>query len=483
MDRRRYLLTSLAGVLAVPLAGEAQPAGKIYRIGTIWTTPTPSAEDTLRLALRELGWIEGQNFVFERRYSEGRNDRLPGLAAELVRLRPDLISTVGEPAALAARAATTTIPVVFTAVGDPVGSGIVESLARPGRNLTGTGSSGSELAGKWLELFKEAVPSLSRVGVFINSADPLHASERPIVETTGRRLGLALRYVEVRTPEDVDGAFAALARENLRAVLVLGQSMLFALRARLAKLALDQRVATMIPWREAVEAGALISYLEALDWHLRRGAYYIDRILKGAKPADLPVEQPTVFLLTINLKTAKALGLAIPPSLLARAGGPRHRVARARPTRAAPASGPRLRDSPPANPTEVPMDTLRTEFLCELSADLEAPQQIGATPHGTRRIIYVKGGAFEGPKLKGKVLPGGGDWLLVRPGQCVRTRYQRDAPDRRRPSHLRAVSRHHPRPTSHPPAVGSRRERHGPVAVLLPHHSCFRDRFGEIRMA
>ena len=319
MKRRIFLAMMSGGLLATPLAGEAQPAGKIYRIGTIWTTPTPSAEDTLRQALRELGWIEGQNFVFERRYSEGRNDRLPVLAAELVRLRPDLISTVGDSAALAAKAATTTIPVVFTAVGDPLGSGIVESLARPGRNLTGTGSSGSELAGKWLELLKEAVPSLSRVGVFINSADPLHASERPIVETTGRRLGLALTYVEVRTPEDVDGAFAAIARENLRAVLVLGQPMLFALRARLAKLALGQRVAIMVPWRQAVEEGALISYLEALDWHLRRVAYYIDRILKGAKPADLPVERPTEFLLTINLKTAKALGLTIPPSVLARA--------------------------------------------------------------------------------------------------------------------------------------------------------------------
>jgi len=319
MERRTFLAMVPGSLLATSLAVEAQPAGKIYRIGTIWTTPTPSAEDTLRQALRELGWIEGQNFVFERRYSEGRHDRLPVLAAELVRLRPDLISTVSDSAALAAKAATTTIPVVFMAVGDPVGSGIVESLARPGRNLTGTGSSGSELVGKWLELFKEAVPSLSRVGVFINSADPLHALNRPIVETTGRRLGLALTYVEVRTPEDVSGAFTAIARENLRAVVVLGQPLLFALRARLAKLALDQRVATMVPWRAAVEEGALISYLEALDWHLRRAANYIDRILKGAKPADLPVERPTEFLLTINLKTAKALGLTIPPSLLARA--------------------------------------------------------------------------------------------------------------------------------------------------------------------
>jgi putative tryptophan/tyrosine transport system substrate-binding protein len=316
MDRRRFLLASLAGALAAPLGARAQ---KVYRIGMLWNTPNPRMEDVLRQGLRELGWVDGQNFVFERRYSEGRDDRHPALAAELVRLQPDLIITAGTPAALAAMAATTTIPVVFGTVGDPVGSGVVDSLARPGRNLTGTGSSGPEFAGKWLELFKEAVPSLARVGVFINSAFSLHAAQRPHVEAAGRSLGLALTYVEVRTPEDVDGAFAAIAREKLGAVLVLAQPMWFVLRARLAKLALDQRVATLVPWREAVEAGALISYLEAVAWHVRRVASYIDRILKGAKPADLPVEQPTEFVLTINLKTAKALGLTIPPSLLARA--------------------------------------------------------------------------------------------------------------------------------------------------------------------
>ena len=313
------LLMGSFALLAAPLDAEAQQAGKIYRIGKLWNTPNARTEDLLRQGLREFGWIEGQNVAFERRYYEGRSDRLPALAAELVRLHPDLISAVGTSAALAAKAATTTIPVVFGAVADPVGSGVVESLVRPGRNLTGTGSSGSELAGKWLELLTEAVPSVSRVGVFINSAFPLHASERPNIEAARRRLGLALTYVEVRTPEDVDGAFTAIARENLRAVLVLGQPMWFVLRARLAKLALDHRVATMVPWREAVEAGALISYLEAAAWHVRRAAYYIDRILKGAKPADLPVEQPTEFVLTINLKTAKALGLSIPPPLLLRA--------------------------------------------------------------------------------------------------------------------------------------------------------------------
>jgi putative ABC transport system substrate-binding protein len=164
-----------------------------------------------------------------------------------------------------------------------------------------------------------AVPSLSRVGVFINSAFSLHAKTRPHLEAAGRSLGLTLTYVEVRTPEDVDGAFATIAREKLGAVLVLGEPLWFVLRARLAKLALDHRVATMVPWLEAVEAGALISYLDATVWHVRRAPSYIDRILKGAKPADLPVEQPTEFVLTINLKTAKALGLTIPPSLLQRA--------------------------------------------------------------------------------------------------------------------------------------------------------------------
>ena len=318
MDRRTFLVGGLAAI-AAPLAAAAQQAGKVYRIGMLWNTSNPRMEDVLRQRLRELGWVEGQNFVFERRYSEGRNDRHPALAAELVRLQPDLIMTAGTPAALAAKAATTTIPVVFAAVGDPVGSGVVENLARPGGNLTGTGGAGPELLGKQLELFEEAVPALSRVGVFINPAFSLHATARPHVEAAGRSLGLALTYVEVRTPEDVDGAFARIAREKLGAVHVLGQPMWFVLRARLAKLALDQRVATMVPWREAVEAGALISYAEAIVAQMRRAPAYIDRILKGAKPTDLPVEQPTEFELAINLRTAKALGLTIPTSLLLRA--------------------------------------------------------------------------------------------------------------------------------------------------------------------
>jgi putative ABC transport system substrate-binding protein len=274
-------------------------------------------EDLLWQGLRELGWIEGQNFVVERRYSEGRNDRHPAHAAELVRLQPDLIITVGTPATLAAKAATTTIPIVFLVVGDPVGSGLVSSLAQPGGNITGTGNAGPQLLGKHLELLKEAVPSLSRVGILINPA--FHVASRPVVEAAARGLGLTLIYVEVRTPEDIDGAFAEISREKLGTVLILPQPLAFAHRARLAQLALAHRVVTMVGWREAAEAGALMAYSDPIVRHLRRAPYYIDRILRGAKPADLPVELPTKFELTINLKTAKALGLTIPPSLLQRA--------------------------------------------------------------------------------------------------------------------------------------------------------------------
>ncbi len=320
MKRRRFIAVVAGGLLAAPLAARAQQAGKVYRVGMLLTTLVPRIEDLLLQDLRQLGWVEGQNIVFERRYSQGRHDRNPGLAAELVRLQPDLIFTTGTPGALAVKAATSTVPIVFAAVGDPVGSGLVESLARPGGNLTGiSATAGSGLPGKHLELLKEAVPSLSLVGVFINSAFSFHAMLRPEIDVAARSLGLTLRYIEVRTSDDVEGAFATLSREKLTAVFILGQPLLFAGRAQLAKLALDHRVATVIVWREAAEAGALLAYGEWNVDHVRRAPKYIDRILKGAKPADLPIEQPTTFRLTINLKTAKALGLTIPPSLLQRA--------------------------------------------------------------------------------------------------------------------------------------------------------------------
>jgi putative ABC transport system substrate-binding protein len=285
----------------------------------LWNVRNPQMEDVLRQGLRALGWVEGQNFIFERRYSEGRDDRHAALAAELVRLQPDLIITAGTPAALAAKAATTTIPIVFLVVADPVGSGLVSSLAQPGGNMTGTGNAGPQLLGKHLELLKEAVPSLSRVGVLINSAFSFHVAARPVVEAGARSLGLTLIHVELRTPEDIDGAFAEISREKLGTVLILPQPLAFVHRARLAQLALAHRVVTMVGWREAAEAGALMAYSDPIVEHLRRAPSYIDRILRGAKPANLPVELPTKFELVINLKTAKALGLTIPPSLLQRA--------------------------------------------------------------------------------------------------------------------------------------------------------------------
>jgi putative ABC transport system substrate-binding protein len=300
-------------------ASEAQQTGKVYRIVGLWTNPSPQMEDVLWQGLRELGWVEGQNFIFERRYSEGRNERHAAHAAELLRLQPDLIIAVGTPAALAAKAATTTIPIVFVSVADPVGAGLVKSLARPGGNITGIALTGPEVVGKHVELLKEAIPSLSRVGVLINSAFSFHVAARPVVEAAAQNLGLRLTYAEVRAAEDIDGAFAEISREKLVAVLILPQPLAFTNRARLAQLALAHRVATMVSWREAAEAGALMAYAAPIVELIRREPYFIDRILRGAKPADLPVEQTTKFELTINLKTAKALGLTIPPPLLQRA--------------------------------------------------------------------------------------------------------------------------------------------------------------------
>jgi putative tryptophan/tyrosine transport system substrate-binding protein len=319
MDRRAFISGITVGLIAAPLAAEAQQAGKVYRIGMLWNTPNPPMESVLQEGLRELGWIEGQNFVFERRYSGGRNERHPALAAELVRLQPDVIITSGTAATLAAKAATTTIPIVFIVVGDPVGSGLVRSLARPGGNITGPSNIGPQVLGKHLELLKEAVPSLSRVGVLINSAFSFHIAARPVVEAAAQTLALTLIYVEARTPEDIDDAFAKISREKLGAVFVLPQPLSFFHRARLAQLALAHRVVTIVGFREAAEAGALMAYSDPIIRHVQRAPHYIDRILRGAKPADLPVELPTKFELVINLKTAKVLGLTIPPLLLLRA--------------------------------------------------------------------------------------------------------------------------------------------------------------------
>jgi putative ABC transport system substrate-binding protein len=322
MDRRRFLVTSLAGALIPPLAAEAQQAGKVSRVGYLRSTrPVPGdpSEEAFREGLRERGWAEGQNLVIEYRFSDGRNERFPALAAELVQMNVDLIVAGNTQAALAAKQATTTMPIVFSFVGDPVGSGIVASLARPGGNLTGLGGLFSGMHVKMLELLKEAVPTASRVAVVWNSTLSFHTNHIDELQGAAQKLGIQTERVDVRSPDDLDQAFAAMARRRPQAVLVLGQPLISTHAARVAKLAAEHRLPAMYVFEVVVAAGGLMSYGSRNIDGMRRLPYYIDRVLRGAKPADLPVEQPDRFYLTINLKTAKALGLTIPQSLLLRA--------------------------------------------------------------------------------------------------------------------------------------------------------------------
>ncbi len=322
MDRRTFISTLAGGWwLMAPRTAPAQQSGKVFRIGFLsstWAIKHPLWEVFIT-GMRELGWIEGQNFTVEHAVSEGHNERFPALAAELVQRKVDLIVTSGTPPTTAAKNATATIPIVFFFAGDPVGSGFVASLARPGGNITGLGGLGPGLYGKQLALLKEAVPKATRIAMMVNPVFPLHTLGRAEVELVARSLGLTLTPVELRVPEDIDGAFATIAREKAHALLILGQPFMFAEREKIAKLALEQRLPAMNAFVELTQAGVLMSYAGKIVDDARRMPYYIDRILKGAKPSDLPVEQPTRFYLTINLKTAKAIGLAIPQSVLARA--------------------------------------------------------------------------------------------------------------------------------------------------------------------
>jgi putative ABC transport system substrate-binding protein len=310
-------------LLATPLA-DAQPAGKVYRIG--YLVPGSPTGDTrpreaLREGLRELGWVEGRNIVIEYRFAEGRFDRLPDLATELVRLKVDVIAAATAPPVLAAKNATTTIPIVMLTVADPVGRGIVTSLSRPGGNVTGVAYGvGTDTFGKGLELLQEAVPRVRRVAVLSNPDTP----NQPLVasvKSAARSLGLELRLVEARGPDQFDGAFAAMAKGGAEALLVVTDPtyLLPGAATRLADLAVNSRLPSMHAQRPAIEAGGLMSYGPSIAALFRRGAVFVDKILKGARPADLPVEQPTKFELVIDVKTAKALGLTIPPAVLARA--------------------------------------------------------------------------------------------------------------------------------------------------------------------
>ena len=308
----------LAPLIALAVAAncvQAQQNERPHRIGVLANGRAAQFEELLRRGLSNLGWTEGRNIAIEWRESAGRNEQLPALAAELVRSRPDVIIAAGTPATVAAKSATGTIPIVFTVVGDPVAMGIVASLARPEGNLTGTSMAGAAIGGRHVQYLKEAIPGLSRVAVLVNSTFAPDRAARHEFDIAARRLGIVLTPIEVQSPEALDGAFAAMAREKLSAALVVGQPMMFTLRSRLARLAIEHRVATVVPWSEAVDAGLFMSYGELVADHWRRVPYFVDRILRGARPAELSVEQPTRFYLAINLKTAKSIGVAVSTAL------------------------------------------------------------------------------------------------------------------------------------------------------------------------
>ena len=323
MDRRDTVLALLA-LGAAPLAAEAQQATKVARIGCLATNPAISTRlrEAFVQGLRDLGYIEGRNLLIEYRDADGKAERLPALAAELVALKVDVIVASGTLAALAARRATKTLPIVFSPAGDPVGSGLVASLARPGGNVTGLSAFAPELVGKRLELLKEAVPGISRVAVLWQPGAFGERTEKDTLkraEVAARDLGMPLQFVEARGPDDFARAFSDMSRARASALAVLASNMFNSERRRLVDLAAEKRLPKVYSARELVDAGGLMSYGANLADLNRRAATYVDRILKGTKPADLPVEQPTKFELIINLKTAKALGLTIPQSVLGRA--------------------------------------------------------------------------------------------------------------------------------------------------------------------
>ena len=321
--RGRVRLAALLtlGAVLIPLVAFAQQPGKVPRIGVLASIRSPAIEGFER-GLKELGYVEGKNIIIEWRLVQGKFERLPEFAADLVRLKVDVIVAPADPYVRAAKNATSTSPIVFALVSDPVAAGFVASLARPGGNITGLSNIQGELNAKRLELLKEAVPKVSRAGVLTNAAGagfPL-AEVLKGLEVAARSLSVQLQVQYAREPHEIDGAFAAMSRAGASAVIVVsGSPIFYAERARIATLALKAGLPTMSEFPESVVAGGLMSYAANTPDLMRRSAYYVDKILKGTKPADLPVEQPTKFELVINLKTAKAIGITIPRSVLVRA--------------------------------------------------------------------------------------------------------------------------------------------------------------------
>jgi ABC-type uncharacterized transport system substrate-binding protein len=306
----------------VAAAGEAQQAKKNAQIGFLGAT-SPSVElariEAFRQGLRELGYMEGKNVVIEWRWTEGKAERLPGLAAELVRLGVEVIVAGGSTSTGAAKEATSTIPIVAAQVNDPVGSGIVASLARPGGNITGLSTLVPEISGKRLEMLKEVIPKLSRVAVFGDSTAPGNTQSLTETELAAKAFKIQLQYIDITSPKKIEIAFREAANGRADAVLLLAAPVLISQRRHITELATKHRLPAIYPQKEYVEDGGLMSYGVSIVDLYRRAATYVDKILKGAKPADLPVEQPTKFEFVINLKTAKQIGLTIPPNVLARA--------------------------------------------------------------------------------------------------------------------------------------------------------------------
>src|SRR5215813_14209824 len=321
MNRKIFALALCAWLFALCSSATAQQPKKVPRIGFLIgaSSSNPARHESFRQGLRELGYIEGKSIVIEWRSAEGKRGNIPSLAAELVRLKVDVIVTAGPLPTRSAKQATATIPIVMAYDDDPVGSGFVTSLARPGGNITGLATLSQEISGKQLELLKEIVPKLSRVGVLGDAIRPGTPQALREINVAADAFGVQLQYLEVRGPKDIEIAFRAASKERADAVLVLASPILTPQRKHVIELAAKSRLPAIYARRESVEDGGLMSYGVSISDLIRRAAVYVDKILKGAKPADLPVEQPTKFEFIINLKAAKQLGVTIPPSVLARA--------------------------------------------------------------------------------------------------------------------------------------------------------------------
>ena len=322
MDRREFIGTIACGLLAAPLAAEAQPAGKVYRIGFLGNS-TEALEANLvgpfREGLRERGYVEGRDLTIEYRWAEGAYERFPALIAELIALKLDIIVTAGTLAALAVKRTTTTIPLVMVAVGDPIGTGLVKSLARPGGNLTGLVSIGPDLEGKRLELLTQIVPKLSSVAFLANPANPIHLTSEKQASAAAKALRLKVVFFPVRAEGEFDPAFQAIVGQRSGALVMLADRLFLHHRARIVEFTARHRLPAVYAYNELVQVGGLMSLGPSYPEMHRRAAYFVDRILKGARATDLPMEQPSKFELILNLRTARTLGLVISQEVLQRA--------------------------------------------------------------------------------------------------------------------------------------------------------------------